>query len=499
MDNKNRLLILGSLLTVCSPAFASNGQESKPNIIFILVDDLGKEWIQQYGAENINLTHLQELADKSVIFNRAYSMPQSTPSRLALLTGQFPYNNGWVNHFDVPRWANGAHFDTQQNPSYAIHLQNNGYKTCAAGKWQINDFRLQPDAMNLAGFDEYCMWTGTEVGNVELSDSRYWDPYIHTKEGSKVYKGQFGPDIYSDFITDFIADNKDNPFFVYYAMTLTHTPFVHTPLDMDAETDYEKHKAMVEYTDFIIGKLMDCLEKNGVADDTYIMFTTDNGTGSRVVGMRNGHYIRGGKTLLSENGINCPFIVHVPGQTKQRTSEALIDFTDMYPTFLDLTNSTDNGKYKIDGRSFAGVLKGKDKNTDKGYALSMGCHAAYIGDDGFVKNMYPFKDRAIMGDKYKVYITIDRVIDRVYDIPNDPYEKNNLVEDAKVMKKVEKEFGKLISELPANDSNPKYNRLENDPTWDVALKNSAHVKRTNYRPEATEEDYNNFVNPPAKK
>lgn len=79
----------------CATGCASqttNGVE-QPNVIFILVDDLGKEWIEQYGAEGVKLPHLQELADQSVIFNRAYSMPQSTPSRVAIMTGQYPYNN----------------------------------------------------------------------------------------------------------------------------------------------------------------------------------------------------------------------------------------------------------------------------------------------------------------------------------------------------------------------------------------------------------------------
>ena len=86
------------------------------------------------------------------------------------------------------------------------------------------------------------------------SDQRYWDPYIHTSKGSKTYKRQFGPDIYNSFILDFISKHKDQPFFIYYPMTLPHGPLVHTPLDMNASTKLEKHKAMVEYIDFLTGK-----------------------------------------------------------------------------------------------------------------------------------------------------------------------------------------------------------------------------------------------------
>ena len=82
-------------------------------------------------------------------------------------------------------------------------MKDAGYATAVAGKWQLNDFRVQPDALVKHGFDEYCMWTGGETGN-PASGKRYWDPYIHTKEGSKTYKGKFGPDIYNQFLLDFI-------------------------------------------------------------------------------------------------------------------------------------------------------------------------------------------------------------------------------------------------------------------------------------------------------
>ena len=106
-----------------------------------------------------------------------------------------------------------SNFDSNKNPSLARILKKAGYKTCIAGKWQINDFRLQPESMTEHGFDDYCMWTGGEGGNIKKSEKRYWDPYIHTKQGSKTYHGKFGEDIFSDFIIDFMEKNKQNPSF----------------------------------------------------------------------------------------------------------------------------------------------------------------------------------------------------------------------------------------------------------------------------------------------
>ena len=146
----------------------------KPNIVFIMIDDLGKEWIKCYGGEGIETPNIDKLAAGGMQFSNIYSMPQCTPTRACLMTGQYPYRNGWVNHWDVPRWGVG-YFDWKNNPSVGRIMQSAGYKTAAAGKWQINDFRINPDAMEKHGFDDFCMWTGYETGN-KASGERYWDP-----------------------------------------------------------------------------------------------------------------------------------------------------------------------------------------------------------------------------------------------------------------------------------------------------------------------------------
>lgn len=162
------------LLILLFAANIANAQE-KPNILFIIADDLGKEWVSSYGAEEIKTPSIDKLAQTGLKFENFYSAPQCTPSRVELFTGQYPFRNGWVNHWDVPRWGGGAHFDWNKNPSIARIMQSAGYKIAAAGKWQVNDFRVQPEAMVYHGFDDYCMWTGFETGN-PASAERYWNP-----------------------------------------------------------------------------------------------------------------------------------------------------------------------------------------------------------------------------------------------------------------------------------------------------------------------------------
>ena len=172
-------MIIKILFLISSLSFASFGNFlDKPNIIFILLDDLGKEWISCYGGENIETPHIDKLASSGIKFSNVYSMPQCTPSRVCFLTGQYPFRNGWVNHWDVPRWGLG-YFDWKTNPSIARVMKSAGYKTAIAGKWQINDFRIHPDALIKHGFDDFCMWTG---GETDLTSNEHSLKFDTTKD-----------------------------------------------------------------------------------------------------------------------------------------------------------------------------------------------------------------------------------------------------------------------------------------------------------------------------
>lgn len=477
------------LCALCAVPMLVQANE-KPNIIFILVDDLGKEWFDVYGGKDMILENINDLSRESMVFNRAYSMPQSTPSRVALMTGQYPYNNGWVNHYDVPRWGHGANFDPDMNPCFPQLVNQQGYETCVVGKWQLNDFRLQPNIMKKIGFDNHCMWTGYEAGLPE-SGSRYWDPYINTKDGSRVYEGEFGPDIFNNYVLDFLTENKDKPMFVYYPMALTHGPLVHTPYDMDADTPYEKFRAMVGYMDVLVGRVVQKLKDLGIYDNTYLFFTTDNGSSGSVV-PRGDYFIAGGKTCLSENGINAPFIVKVPDSSKGQISNALVDFTDVGSTVLDLIGAKDKIDPRCDGVSFAPVLRGESKGERK-WSLAMGSHPALLDDDLRVMNTFEFRDRVIIGLEYKIFLSTEREIERIYKIVEDPFELNNLVDDKAVFDEVSADFKAYIDALPEKDQNPKYTKIA-DNKGDVNPKtfNKPVEIRSNFRGVSSKEAYENF-------
>ncbi len=464
-----RIAVLSFLLFFqqCKSGIDQNSDVSKPNIIFILIDDLGKEWVSLYGAEDVQTPNIDKLANSGLSFTNAYSMPQCTPSRATLLTGQYPWRNGWVNHYDVPRWGHGAQFDPEAYTTFAEIMKEAGYVTCTAGKWQINDFRIQPEIMVQHGFDEYCMWTGGESGNLEVSKNRYWDPYIHTKEGSKTYKGQFGDDIFTAFIIQFMEKNKDKPMMIYYPMCLTHGPLTTTPLEPKVTRKIEKHKAMVRYTDFLLGKLINALDSLGIRENTLVFWTTDNGTSGSITGHRNGRAVRGGKTYLTENGINAPLIVNAPGLVPSgKVTDALVDFADFLPTFADLASAEIPSGNTIDGLSFAPLVLGKQQDSPRDWIMAMGSHPAVIRNDR-VENYYSFRDRVIRDNKYKAYIDTTKIISELYHLESDPQEVNNLVSshDPDIQKALLK-FNKVLQSFPDQDANPKYKKL-NKSFYDI--------------------------------
>jgi len=438
---------------------------AQPNIIFIMVDDLGPEWLSCCGGEEMKTPNLDRLAEGGMLFNNAYSMAQCTPTRATLLTGQYPFRHGWVNHWDVPRWGAGCHFDPGHNITFARILKTAGYATAAAGKWQINDFRVQPDAMQQHGFDEHCMWTGYETNNPP-SAKRYWDPYIHTKAGSRTYKGKFGTDVFADFLIDFMKRHKDGPMMLYFPMCLTHGPLTNTPLDPDAQGNIERHKAMVRYTDHAVGRLVKALDELNIRNNTIIFFTTDNGTAKSIRARMNGRLVRGGKATIGEPGVRAPFIVNCPGLVPAGVrTDALTDFTDIFPTFAELAGAGIPADVILDGRSIAKLLLGKADDSPRDWIMAMGFGAAKLAD-GRVVGAKECADRVVRNKRYKLWL-LDGKPAKLFDLPADPAETNNLI-DSKAPNVIaaRKKLEAVARSFPKKDGAPKYDPTPPQP-WDV--------------------------------
>ena len=344
---------------------AAQADPRPPNIILIMADDVGWECFSSYGAQEYRTPHIDRLAEQGVRFENCFSTPLCTPSRVQIMTGRYSFRN--YTHFD---YLNPA------EKTFGNLLQEAGYKTAIAGKWQLNGIQNQLEGYNdnarphRAGFDEYCLW---QLTRDKKDGERYWNPAVErngTFISSEENHGKYGPDIFSDFICDFIGRNSDRPFFAYYPMALPHWPFLPTPDtrgDLSAEdaakepedTDLQKENfvAMVEYMDKLVGKIYSKVEEIGQLENTIILFTADNGTSPRITSLWNGREIQGGKGTLRDAGTHVPLVACWPGRSPAgAVFEDLIDFTDMYATFADSAGVSPDRL--IDGQSFLPRLQG---------------------------------------------------------------------------------------------------------------------------------------------
>jgi arylsulfatase A len=248
------------------------------------------------------------------------------------------------------------------------HLfQKAGYKTVITGKWQLEGGFEGP---NKFGFDEYCLWQLTR------RPPRFPNPGFEINGKEVDYSGgEYGPDVASDYLCDFIERNKDEPFFAYYPMIPPHFPFQPTPdseeWDPTESREYPKKEwrdewfvDMVTYTDKVVGKVIDKLEALGLRENTLVLFTGDNGTYHGMESQFKGSTYVGGKGHTQDNGTHVPLIVNWPGVTPEgKVSQSLVDFSDMLPTIAEVAGISVPKKWGVDGISFASEVRGKAPST----------------------------------------------------------------------------------------------------------------------------------------
>lgn len=324
----------------------------RPNIVLILADDLGTEVLGCYGGTSYQTPHIDQLAQTGQIYNHCYSSPVCSPSRVNLLTGRYGFRTG----------QDWGHLPDNEI-TFAHILQDAGYKTAIAGKWQMAVLKDSPQHIAQSGFQESCVF-GWHEG------PRYYEPLIY--QNGKIQndiQNQYGPDIYSQFLIDFINANHDHPFLAFYSMALTHeiSNDLETPPPTGPLGRYQTYQELVEYADILVGKLVAALDTLHLREKTLIIFTADNGTPYHfITRYEDGEYIRepvysamgdslirGGKGFMTDAGTHVPLIVNWKGVTKPKSSNvALIDFSDFLPTFVELAGIKMPTGRIFDGKSF---------------------------------------------------------------------------------------------------------------------------------------------------
>lgn len=342
------VLLLVLLAAVCAAEPVASS--AKPNIVLILLDDFGYENVTANGGESYQTPVMDRLTETGVRFDQCHVQPLCTPTRVELMTGLSNQRN----------YANFGAMDPTQR-TFGNLLKDAGYATCIAGKWQLGNGY---DGPGLFGFDEYALW------HLFQKTPRYKHPRLDINGQRYHYtNGEYGPDIVSDFVLDFITRKKDGPFFVYYPMMLTHSPFDATPdsedylegNDAEGDKSGSGHFAdMVAYADKLIGRVVDRLDELKLRDSTLVLILGDNGTARSVHTRFRGRIVRGGKGTTTTWGTHVPCIGNWPGRfANGKVCDDLVGAVDVLPTLCAAAGVTVPADAQIDGRSFLPQLCGE--------------------------------------------------------------------------------------------------------------------------------------------
>jgi len=364
-------LALVFLFTAGSAAMAA--ASDKPNIIFVLADDLGIDGVSCYGADSHRTPHIDKLAESGLRFNTCYASPLCGPSRCLLMTGRYAFRTGGITNESWRAGGSGAR-SADEFPMARL-MKQAGYATGQAGKW-----RQLGESPRDWGFDEY-LTDNTASG-------WYWETK-YNKNGKELDlpRGTYGPDVIQDFTVDFIRRHKDKPFFFYYAMHLVHKPTLRTPDTAQGTKDINRlYDDNIRYMDKQLGAMVAELERLGLRQNTLVVFSGDNGTAAGYPSPVHGRMINGWKGSMLEGGSRVPLIASWPAVTPAgKVLDDIVSFADPYATFAELAGVKPPEGFKIDGQSFAARLRG-EPGTPRAWAYVQLDGHWYVREPGFKLN-----------------------------------------------------------------------------------------------------------------
>ncbi|WP_144060018.1 sulfatase-like hydrolase/transferase [Rhodopirellula sallentina] len=388
-----------------------------PNIVLIMADDLGVEGLGCYGGKSYQTPNLDRLAATGMRFEHAYAQPLCANTRLQLMTGLHNHRN----------WISFGILDPNSR-TIGHYMRDAGYESCIAGKWQLQSYDPvhYPGAEKRrglgmhpkdAGFDRYSLF---HAGETEAKGSRYADPTWLQDGELKTEVGNYGPDVWVNYIDDFIRQDHDKPFFVYYPMALPHWPMTPTPdspswqnVDARSVTDTSHFPDMVRYMDKCVGKVLDTLDQAGVTDNTLVLFYSDNGTDIRIQSQTGEGPVDGGKGATTDAGTHVPLIVRWPGKIPVGVTDTLVDSTDFIPTLLEASGNPLPSEHDLDGRSFFPQLIGDENPNERLWVYSF-----YDPRPGWDKDRFGFRVSA-RDQRWKLYDD-----GRLFDIQEDVLEEH---------------------------------------------------------------------------
>ena len=353
------LVAFATIFSVSAQNKKVKNETSKPNIIYILADDLGIGDVSCYGSDNNKTPIIDKLAQGGIRFTNGYTAPLCGPSRAMILTGRYPFRTGAVNQDMVEQ------IKPENEVLIPTVLKTAGYTSAMVGKW--SQFSLTPKDF---GFDDYITFAGS--GDYWATEKKKSENYIENGVNKKLDPLTYMPDLMHQHLVDFITTNKDKPFFLYYSMVHVHALIQRTP---DSKPGSDLYADNTAYMDKLVGKLLSVLDDLKLKENTLIVFMGDNGTASIYSerGTIGGKALSGKKGSMLECGSLVPTIASWPGVIEPgNVSDLLIDSTDILPTFADLAGAKLPTKNVLDGRSFLPQLMGKKGNPREWIFIELG-------------------------------------------------------------------------------------------------------------------------------
>ncbi len=331
-----------SLLAV-SNLVSAESKKRPPNVIVILTDDLGYGDLGSYGNEVINTPNLDQMANEGVRFTNAYaSSSNCTPSRAGLLTGRYPIRSGMAHQV---LFVEDTHGLPLEEVTIAEMLKDKDYKTAIIGKWHLGHTEKYWPTNH--GFDYY----------YGLPYSNNQHPLALYRNSQKIEEPVVQETLtqrYTSEAINFIKQNKDRPFFIYFAHTFPHVP-LYASSDFVGKSKASLYGDVVEEIDWSAGAILQSLKEHGLDENTLVIFTSDNGPyqGGTTAGLRST------KGTAWEGGYRVPFIARWPGQIPEsKVSSGISMNIDLLPTIAAITNTEVPKGRKIDGRNITSMLQG---------------------------------------------------------------------------------------------------------------------------------------------
>ena len=418
----NGLSFLAGIALLPAASSPANAADAKPNIVYIVADDLGWKDVGFNGCPDIKTPNIDRLAETGVKFSQFYAQPMCTPTRAALMTGRYPFRYG-LQTIVIPGPAGyGLATNEWLMPQC---LADAGYNTAIIGKWHLGhaDTKYWP---RQRGFDyQY----GAMIGELDYythSDAGVLDWFRNNQPVHE--KGYTTQLIGNDAVKYIHGQSADKPFYLYLTFNAPHTPY-EAPQDyIDRYKNIEDptrrtYAGMVTCLDDEIGRVVAALDEKGLRDNTLIVFQSDNG-GTRnamFAGQMadlsktrlpcdNGPY-RDGKGTLFEGGCRVAACANWPGHIKPGiTADGMIHVVDLYPTLAHLAGASTAKCLPLDGRDVWGTVS-ENKPSPR---------------TELVYNVEPFRGAVREGDWKLIWRTLIPTSADLYNLANDPYETNNV-------------------------------------------------------------------------